>query len=178
MIRQQRTIQAAHDAYEDALLRGLCREGALEVAAGVLRKMRQEQMRAPAKQPKQRRQRRPTIRVKRVYEPPSNADGHRVLVDRLWPRGLSREAAKLDEWLKEVAPSDGLRKWYGHDPERWPEFVRRYHQELEAHRPLIDKLSGSHGVLTLLYAAKDTEHNNAVALHEFLNRPSKRRPRS
>jgi uncharacterized protein YeaO (DUF488 family) len=112
-----------------------------------------------------------TMRIKRVYDAPSSDDGVRVLVDRLWPRGLKREVSKIDLWLKEVAPSDGLRRWFAHDPTRWAEFQKRYHAELaknaEPIAVLRDLIKGRKP-LTLLYAAKDTEHNNAIVLREFL----------
>lgn len=115
----------------------------------------------------------PGIRLKRVYEAPARADGARVLVDRVWPRGVSKEAARLDRWLKEVAPSAALRKWFGHEPSRWEEFRRRYHAELEkgaaaqAVEELRDLLKQRRTV-TLLFAARDEAHNNAVALKAFL----------
>lgn len=112
------------------------------------------------------------IRIKRVYETPAEADGTRVLVDRLWPRGLSRQAAHIDTWLKGIAPSDALRRFFGHDPAKWPEFHKRYLREL-AHNPHIDELRAmlrSGRPVTLLYAAKDSAHNNAVVLHEMLMR--------
>jgi uncharacterized protein YeaO (DUF488 family) len=110
------------------------------------------------------------IGIKRVYDPPSAHDGKRILVDRLWPRGLKRDEAAIDEWMKELAPSDELRKWFSHDPAKWPEFKKRYRKELEAKSGLLGELKGyaRHGTATLLYAAKDTEHNNAVVLKEFL----------
>lgn len=113
------------------------------------------------------------LRVKRVYEEPEEADGERILVDRIWPRGLSKEKARLSEWRKDLAPSGELRKWFGHDPERWEEFVRRYRVELEEGNKLeelreLGRLAEEENV-TLLFAAKDTEHNNARALAEFLN---------
>ncbi len=110
------------------------------------------------------------IRIKRIYEPPAAADGRRVLVDRLWPRGMSKDEAKVDEWLKEIAPSDELRKWFGHDPARWAEFRTRYREELKGHGELIDRLRAEArtGTVTLLFAAKDEEHNNAVVLKEIL----------
>ena len=110
-----------------------------------------------------------TIRVKRVYAPPDDGDGVRVLVDRLWPRGLSRADAHLDHWLKDVSPSDELRRWFDHRADRWTEFSRRYQAELlgaEAVRQLLDL--SANGVVTLLYAAKDEAHNNAVVLAEHL----------
>ncbi len=110
------------------------------------------------------------IQVKRVYAPPAPDDGIRVLVERLWPRGMKREALRLDEWLKEVAPSDSLRRWFAHDPARWEEFQRRYFAELdgkpEAWRPLRE--IARQGNLTLLYSARDVEHNSAVALKRYL----------
>lgn len=110
------------------------------------------------------------IKVKRIYEPPSDDDGARFLVDRLWPRGLSRDDARLTGWLRDVAPSDDLRRWFGHDPSRWEEFVRRYHAELDdrpgAVRPLLDAARA--GDVTLVYAARDPDHNNAVALKRYL----------
>lgn len=110
------------------------------------------------------------IRVKRVYDPPSLEDGSRFLIDRLWPRGVKKDALSLTGWLKGVAPSDGLRKWFGHDPARWEEFQRRYFAELEANprawEPLLQ--AAKKGVVTLLYSAKDEQHNNAVALKVFL----------
>jgi uncharacterized protein YeaO (DUF488 family) len=110
------------------------------------------------------------IRIRRIYDPPAAADGRRVLIDRLWPRGLSRERARIDEWLKEIAPSDGLRKWFGHDPSRWEEFRKRYREELKSHDKLIERLraEGKEGTVTLLFAAKDEEHNNAVVVQEML----------
>jgi len=110
------------------------------------------------------------IRVKRVYEPPAAEDGRRFLVERLWPRGLRRDALLLDGWLREVAPSDGLRRWFGHDPAKWDEFRRRYAAELderpESWRPLLE--ATRQGPITLLFSARDTEHNNAVALKAYL----------
>ncbi len=116
------------------------------------------------------------VRYKRVYEPPSEEDGDRILVDRLWPRGLSKHAARLDGWDEEIAPSPALRKWFGHDPARFAEFKRRYFAEL-AHQPerVSDLLTRArNGTITLLFAAKDSEHNNAVALSEYLERRLRR----
>jgi len=112
------------------------------------------------------------LRIKRVYEPPDAADGVRVLVDRLWPRGLSRERAKIDLWLKDIAPSDALRREFHRDPSVWGRFKKAYYAELEqapaqsALRALLDRLSG--GPVTLLFAARDQSRNNAVALKEWL----------
>ena len=113
------------------------------------------------------------VNIKRAYDPPSPQDGVRVLVDRLWPRGLKRDVAKLDFWLKEVAPTDELRRWFGHDPERWPEFKKRYRAELAKNKTAIATLreqSKGRKPLTLIYAAKDPLHNNAVVLKALLDR--------
>lgn len=112
------------------------------------------------------------VNIKRVYDPPAAEDGQRVLVDRLWPRGLSRDEAQLDAWLREVAPGDELRRWYGHDPARWEEFAARYRAELTdaAHQSALAQLRemARQGPLTLLYAAKDGEHSNAAVLRQVL----------
>ncbi len=110
------------------------------------------------------------IKLKRAYEPSDREDGFRVLVERLWPRGLKKEAVALDLWLKEIAPSPGLRQWFGHDPARWEEFCRRYWAEL-ADRPDAVKLLREklrQGRVTLVYGSRDQEHNAAVALKQFL----------
>lgn len=106
------------------------------------------------------------LRLKRVYEPPAHSDGRRILVDRLWPRGLSRKNAAVDEWMKEIAPSAELRRWFGHDPQRWPEFKRRYKHELRAHADLVRVITAraSRGTVTLVYGARDEAHNDAVVL--------------
>ncbi|HWW63355.1 MAG TPA: DUF488 domain-containing protein [Sphingomonadaceae bacterium] len=111
------------------------------------------------------------IRIKRVYEPPAKGDGARILVDRIWPRGLSKEKAQLTLWLKEIAPSTGLRKWFGHDPARWAEFQRRYRLELEANGAAVGELREvlKQGPATLLYGAHDEAHNQAVALADWLH---------
>ena len=110
------------------------------------------------------------FQLKRAYEPASRADGCRVLVERLWPRGVSKSQAAIDAWLKDVAPSGELRKWYGHDPARWDEFRRRYWAELRANRQAVDDLRSKErkGKVTLVYAARDQEHSGAQALVEFL----------
>ena len=112
------------------------------------------------------------IALKRVYEEPEPSDGTRVLVDRLWPRGLSKERARVDLWLKEVAPSNELRKWFGHEPEKFAEFRRRYEAELasEGAQEALAKLQdmAKRGLLTLVFAAHDTEHNNAVVLRDLV----------
>jgi uncharacterized protein YeaO (DUF488 family) len=121
------------------------------------------------------------VRLKRAYEPASAGDGYRVLVDRLWPRGVSRKQAELDEWDKELAPSSELREWFGHEPSRFAEFRRRYIEELRANRSRLKKLRrrAKIGTLTLVYSAQDSEHNDAVVLAEVLRRglPKSERPR-
>lgn len=110
------------------------------------------------------------LKTKRVYEEPDPGDGLRVLVDRLWPRGVSRERARVDRWEKELAPSRELRLWFGHDPERWREFRARYLEELKGQSPLLAELASlaAKGEVTLLFAARDEERNNAVVLKELL----------
>ena len=115
------------------------------------------------------------IRIKRIYEPSSKKDGYRILVDRLWPRGMSKDKAKMDLWLKDVAPSNELRKWSGHKEERWNEFKKCYFDELKKKKELLDVIiekSRKSGV-TLLYAAKNEEHNNAVALKQYIEKMAK-----
>lgn len=111
------------------------------------------------------------IQLKRIYEDPVEDDGYRVLVDRLWPRGVSKEDARLDEWRKDIAPSPELRKWFDHDPEKFEDFTKRYKTELADHREVVESLLNiaEQQRLTLLYAAKDEVHNNAVVLKEFLD---------
>lgn len=111
------------------------------------------------------------VRIKRIYDPPAPEDGRRILVDRLWPRGLSKDEVRIDAWLREIAPSDNLRKWFGHDPARWEEFRERYRDELSAHGGILERLRGEarQGTVTLLFAAKDGERNNAVLLKELLD---------
>jgi uncharacterized protein YeaO (DUF488 family) len=113
------------------------------------------------------------IHLKRVYMQPSKDDGIRVLVERLWPRGLSKEHAAVDLWLKEIAPSPELRKWFGHDPARWEQFQKRYWKELEEKDEAVQTLKqkGKQGTVTLVYAARDEEHNGALALKRFLDGP-------
>jgi uncharacterized protein YeaO (DUF488 family) len=110
------------------------------------------------------------VQVKRVYESPSSRDGRRILVDRLWPRGLSREKARIDEWVREVAPSDRLRKWFGHDPGKWREFRERYREGLGRHQDAVVRLArrAARERITLVFGAKDPERNNAVVLKELL----------
>lgn len=111
------------------------------------------------------------IRLKRAYEPAGASDGRRVLVERLWPRGVSKRRLRLDEWAKDVAPSPALRRWFGHDPRRWTEFRRRYFAELRANRAAWQPLLAfaRRGRVTFVYAARDLEHNGAVALKAFLD---------
>lgn len=110
------------------------------------------------------------IQIKRVYEKPRKEDGRRILVDRLWPRGLTKEKAGIDLWLKEIAPSTELRKWFAHDPEKWVEFQKRYHRELRANESQVSILKEQvkKGVVTLVYGAKDKEHNEALVIAEWL----------
>jgi uncharacterized protein YeaO (DUF488 family) len=113
------------------------------------------------------------IKTKRVYEPLSKEDGYRILVDRLWPRGLTKEKANIDLWLKEIAPSDKLRKWFCHDPDKWKEFKNRYETELANKQELLRnilQLEKERGVVTLLYSTKEPERNNAIALQGFLQK--------
>jgi uncharacterized protein YeaO (DUF488 family) len=118
------------------------------------------------------------IKLKRAYDEPDDRDGKRYLVDRLWPRGITKTSLRIDGWPKEVAPTPALRQWFNHDPQRWAEFQRRYFAELDARpevwAPLID--GARKGSVTLIYSAHDTEHNNAVALAEYLKRKIKSAP--
>jgi uncharacterized protein YeaO (DUF488 family) len=108
--------------------------------------------------------------IKRVYEPFSENDGYRILVDRLWPRGLSKENAHIDRWLKEIAPTDELRKWFAHDPAKWNGFIKKYKEEIEQNpaREELLNLANEHNRVTLLYSAKEENHNNAYALLRWL----------
>ena len=110
------------------------------------------------------------IQIKRVYEPASGSDDRRVLVDRLWPRGLSKPIAKIDLWVRDIAPSNELRKWYGHDPEKWSEFKQRYYAELEANPEAVEALLEylGDGNVTLVYSSGEERLNNAVALKEYV----------
>ena len=116
------------------------------------------------------------VRLKRAYELPAKEDGFRILVDRLWPRGLAKAEAAIGLWLKEIAPSTDLRRWFGHDPQKWAEFRRRYRDELDGNAEAVEALrraiAGKEAV-TLLYAAHDHEHNNAVALLDYLKESGK-----
>lgn len=110
------------------------------------------------------------IRLKRAYEKPANSDGKRILVERLWPRGLKKEDAALDDWARDLAPSPELRKWYGHDPKRWPSFQKRYRSELDANPIELDRMrrACAQGVVTFVYAARDELRNSAVVLKAHL----------
>jgi uncharacterized protein YeaO (DUF488 family) len=117
-----------------------------------------------------------SVRIKRVYEPPSRADGYRVLIDRLWPRGVSKEKASIDEWARDLAPSDELRRWFGHRPELFEEFKRRYTDELREQADLISALRrrARTGTVTIVYAAHDTDHSNAAVLGPIVSRGFRR----
>lgn len=111
-----------------------------------------------------------TIKIKRIYEEPKKSDGYRILVDKLWPRGMKKEKAAIDLWVKEIAPSDSLRKWFNHDAKKWPEFKKRYAKELSNNQDAIDVIlkEARKKTVTLLFSAKETEHNNAIALLDIL----------
>jgi uncharacterized protein YeaO (DUF488 family) len=111
------------------------------------------------------------IQLKRIYEPYSKEDGYRILVDRLWPRGFTKEKAASDLWLKEIAPSTELRKWFGHEPEKWKEFQKKYRIELKQNKEAVDRLRDyiTRGKVTLLYGAKDEEHNEAQVIKDFIS---------
>ena len=119
--------------------------------------------------------RKPLIQVRRVYDPPEADDGARVLVDRLWPRGVSKERARLDLWLKDIAPSTALREWFNHDPAKWSVFEERYQAELSANPAAVAQIVAllRQGPVTLLYGARDTEHNEAVVLAAWLKKYDK-----
>jgi len=115
------------------------------------------------------------IKIKRIYDAPTPDDGIRILVDRLWPRGVSKEKAKVDLWLREIAPSNELRKWYGHDPKKWAEFRKRYFSNLDTKRELVNQIvqKTKEGDVTLLYSSKEEKINNAVALKEYIEKQKK-----
>lgn len=110
------------------------------------------------------------VKLKRAYEPPESGDGKRILIDRLWPRGIKKTEAAIDEWMKEIAPSTELRKWFGHDPARWQQFRRRYQSEIRQHPEQFDRLRtlAQHGQITLVFSAHDEAHNDAVVLKDML----------
>ncbi|HML04059.1 MAG TPA: DUF488 family protein [Candidatus Bathyarchaeia archaeon] len=113
------------------------------------------------------------IKIKRIYAQPAREDGHRILIDRLWPRGIAKENAKIDLWLKEIAPSDELRKWFHRDPEKWEEFRNKYENELKTKQGLLHKIKQfekEKGTVTLLYSARNEKRNNAIALGDFLEK--------
>ncbi|HRN26752.1 MAG: DUF488 domain-containing protein [Ignavibacteriaceae bacterium] len=111
------------------------------------------------------------IKIKRVYDEYSSKDGIRILIDRLWPRGVKKEDARIDEWMKDIAPSDSLRKWFNHDPEKWGEFKKKFSAELSKNKKLCEELVNKGRTnLTLIYSAKDEEHNNAVVLKNYLEK--------
>ena len=116
--------------------------------------------------------RRMNIKIKRVYEQPDRKDGERILVDRLWPRGLTKEKGHVDLWIKEIAPSTDLRKWFGHDPKKWKNFRRRYETEIRHKEDLIKvlKQKAREGTITLIYGARDEKHNEALVLRQFLEK--------
>lgn len=117
------------------------------------------------------------LRIQRAYEPPAKENGTRILVERLWPRGLTKERAKIDLWLKELAPSAALRQWFGHDPAKWREFCKRYERELASHRELVAQLASQaeSGRVTLVFAARDATHNSALVLKQVLEKATRRR---
>ena len=110
------------------------------------------------------------VKLKRAYEPPTADDGTRILIDRLWPRGITKERAAIDQWMKGISPSAELRKWFGHDPARWDEFRRRYAKEVHQHAELLDQLRllAREGPITLVYSARDEKHNDAIELRELI----------
>jgi len=113
------------------------------------------------------------IKIKRIYESSSEEDGFRILIDRLWPRGLSKESAQIDTWLKDIAPSDSLRKWFSHDPKKWSEFKKRYREELKEKKDMISMIKSfekEKKTIIFLYSAKDKEYNNAVFLQEYMQK--------
>jgi uncharacterized protein YeaO (DUF488 family) len=120
------------------------------------------------------------IKIKRIYDAPTSDDGIRILVDRLWPRGLSKEKAKVELWLKEIAPSNELRKWYSHDPKKWAEFRKRYFDDLDTKRELVNQIvqKTKERDVTLLYSSKEEKINNAVALKEYIAKKKKRDERA
>ncbi len=112
------------------------------------------------------------IKIKRIYDPASPGDGKRIYIDRLWPRGMKKEEVKIDEWLKEISPSDDLRKWFDHDPSKYEEFKKRYKKELEKYSEILERIKkeGKRKTITLLFSAKDEEHNNATVMREILSK--------
>mgnify|MGYP000998473878 CR=1 FL=1 len=156
--------EAAIAAYEDGLIRGLCPQGAFELA---MQAINEAALETPAMTKESQM---PAIRIKRVYEPASDDDGFRVLVDRLWPRGIAKADSPWDQWTKDLAPSAELRKWFNHDAARWNDFSQKYRQELKSQTPALQALldEAGHRPITLLYAARDTQHNQAIILQDVL----------
>ncbi len=111
------------------------------------------------------------VKIKRVYDPPAPVDGRRILIDRLWPRGLRKEGARIDAWMKDIAPSTELRKWFNHDPEKWNEFRKRFFAELDGAQESVDGIiaAARKGTVTLLFGSKEVRYNNAVALKQYLD---------
>jgi uncharacterized protein YeaO (DUF488 family) len=164
--------RAALDAHEDALIRGLCAQGAFEAAMCAIQSLDLAPLLEPHTKSTQTTSPLASLKTKRIYEPAADSDGIRILVDRLWPRAVSRYHAQLHGWAKDAAPSPKLRRWFNHDPQRWEEFQRRYHQELDSRPHALDEIRAlmpRHHV-TLVYAAKDQSFNNAVALQTYLTR--------
>lgn len=120
------------------------------------------------------------IKIKRIYDPPEKGDGFRIFIDRLWARGLKKEEAKLDLWLKDLGPSDELRKWFSHDPAKWEEFKKRFFEELDAKQKSINTIreKEKHGTVTLLFGSKEERFNNAVAMLEYLKKKPRRKARA
>ncbi len=112
------------------------------------------------------------LKIKRIYDPPLPGDGKRILIDRLWARGIKKEDARVDEWIKDISPSTELRKWFGHDPAKWGEFKKRYLSELRDKKEILDRIKNEAKgkTVTLIYSARDEKHNNAVAMKEFLEK--------
>jgi uncharacterized protein YeaO (DUF488 family) len=117
------------------------------------------------------------VKIKRVYDEASPDDGSRILIDRLWPRGIKKDEAKIDEWIKDIAPSNELRKWFAHDPSKWQEFRKRYMEELKDQSNLVEILinRAKRGNITLIFSARDTEYNNAVVLSELISKRERRK---
>ena len=160
-------LEAAVQAYDDAGIQGLCEEGRWECAIAAVRRLDLQTLIAARSAGSHDRA---TLRIKRVYQSPAPDDGVRILVDRMWPRGLARATAALDAWMPAVAPSTALRRWFGHQSVRWPEFERRYTQELDAAPDTVQALTDRvrAGPVTLLYGARDEAHNHAVTLQRYI----------
>jgi uncharacterized protein YeaO (DUF488 family) len=118
----------------------------------------------------------PNVKLKRAYEAPARSDGRRILVDRVWPRGVTKEESRIDDWIKDVAPSTALRKWFNHEPPKWNEFKRRYFLELDGRADALERLlaKAGKGAVTLVFGARDVEHNNAVALKDYIEHHAER----